>query len=87
MEGMEFNNQFNAKEYDVRLPASHAKVDTKLRKAKISPRPGQPGASRPAAEKISVRCQGGCNCDYEVYPWECEKVDAKTRFICNDCVH
>jgi hypothetical protein len=87
MAGSDFKNQFNAKEYDVRLPANHAKVDSKLRKAKLSPRPGQPGASRPAATKISVRCQGGCNGDYEVYPWECEKVDAKTKYICNDCIH
>lgn len=84
MSGTNFKNQFDVKDYDVALPAKHAKVDSKLRKAKIGPRPGQAGATRQAAEKIPVRCFE-CSGDFEVYPWEYEKVDSKTRYICNDC--
>lgn len=84
MEGTRFKNKFNPSEYNVTLPPKHAKIDQKLRKAKISPRPGEPGASREAAEKIRVRCFE-CKSVCDIYPWECEKVDKNTRYICNDC--
>ncbi len=87
MEGTKFKNKFTPNDYEVRLPANQAKADAKLRKAKISPRPGQAGASRPAATKVTVKCQGGCDGTFKVYPWECEKVDKGSRYICNDCIH
>lgn len=86
MAGRKFQNLFKTDEFDVKLSPKHAKVDSKLRKAKIAPRPGQSGASRPAAEKLDVFC-GSCGTHFKVYPWECQRVDAKSKYVCNDCIH
>lgn len=79
MEGVEFTNKFNPKEYDVRLPARHEKADAKLRKKKPTV------SSRPPAEKVRVKCKE-CGDMCEVYGWECEGVDGKRNFKCNSCI-
>jgi hypothetical protein len=87
MQGMKFPNKFKPTEYAVALSPRHEKVDKKLRKARIAPRPGQSGASRDEAKKVKVRCKGNCGQEYMVYPWEAAGTDSETRFICNDCIH
>jgi homoserine acetyltransferase len=85
MEGTKFVNKFDPDDYD-RMSNSMEKFDKKQQKKhRRTPRPGEPGASRDPVKKIRVTCHW-CRNAYDVYPWECEKVDSATRYCCNTCV-
>jgi hypothetical protein len=69
---------------NVELPAKHAKLDKKLQKAKVTPRPGQPGADRAVARKIQIRCDGCGRLD-EIAEGVFERIDEETQYKCNKC--
>jgi hypothetical protein len=85
MKGRQFTNKFNPSTYDVKLAPKHAKLDVKLRKANIQPRPGEPGAVRGVAVNVEVVCDI-CRKSYSVPQWEAETVDGAGRYKCNRCI-
>jgi hypothetical protein len=80
--GAEFRPEIVADE--VELPASHAKLDKKLRRAKATPRPGQPGADRGPVEMVDIRCDG-CGQMDRIVDGVFERIDDETKYKCNQC--
>lgn len=66
------------------LPTKHAKLDKKLQKAKVTPRPGQAGAAREAVKMLKIRCDG-CGVIDTVAEGVFERLDEEAMYKCNRC--